>query len=142
MGFELSLACDFRLATPSTLYALPEQLGRIPGSALRVCRFRARGHRDAQPSQARRPDWCSDRVCAAELEAPPTLLAAYSLPTHGQKLLNDARLACLEVAIPDFRPFAPGSDFQEGVEAFMTSAVRRHSFPGFPDRFNRNGEHI
>ena len=33
VGFELSLACDFRLVTETTLYALPEQkLGQIPGS--------------------------------------------------------------------------------------------------------------
>jgi 2-oxoglutaroyl-CoA hydrolase len=33
VGFELSLACDFRIATQTTLYALPEQqLGQIPGS--------------------------------------------------------------------------------------------------------------
>ncbi len=33
VGFELSLACDFRIACASTRYALPEQkLGQIPGS--------------------------------------------------------------------------------------------------------------
>ena len=33
VGFELSLACDFRLASETTQYALPEQrLGQIPGS--------------------------------------------------------------------------------------------------------------
>jgi len=33
VGFELSLACDFRLCTETTRYALPEQkLGQIPGS--------------------------------------------------------------------------------------------------------------
>ncbi len=33
VGFEISLACDFRLVTETTLYALPEQkLGQIPGS--------------------------------------------------------------------------------------------------------------
>src|SRR6476660_5394605 len=33
VGFELSLACDFRICTETTLYALPEQkLGQIPGS--------------------------------------------------------------------------------------------------------------
>ena len=33
VGFEISLACDFRIVTPTTLYALPEQkLGQIPGS--------------------------------------------------------------------------------------------------------------
>src|SRR5690349_24509468 len=32
-GFELSLACDFRLTSETCLYALPEQrLGQIPGS--------------------------------------------------------------------------------------------------------------
>src|SRR5262249_59861051 len=33
VGFELSLACDFRIASDTALYALPEQkLGQIPGS--------------------------------------------------------------------------------------------------------------
>lgn len=33
VGFELSLACDFRIASETALYALPEQrLGQIPGS--------------------------------------------------------------------------------------------------------------
>ena len=33
VGFELSLACDFRIASETTHYALPEQkLGQIPGS--------------------------------------------------------------------------------------------------------------
>ena len=33
VGFELSLACDFRIASDTSQYALPEQrLGQIPGS--------------------------------------------------------------------------------------------------------------
>ena len=33
VGFEISLACDFRIASDTCLYALPEQrLGQIPGS--------------------------------------------------------------------------------------------------------------
>ncbi|MGH6750983.1 MAG: enoyl-CoA hydratase/isomerase family protein, partial [Bradyrhizobium sp.] len=33
VGFEFSLACDFRIASETVLYALPEQkLGQIPGS--------------------------------------------------------------------------------------------------------------
>src|SRR5215469_10342439 len=33
VGFEISLACDFRLASETCFYALPEQrLGQIPGS--------------------------------------------------------------------------------------------------------------
>ena len=33
VGFEISLACDFRVASETALYALPEQrLGQIPGS--------------------------------------------------------------------------------------------------------------
>ena len=40
VGFELSLACDFRLASETCLYALPEQrLAQIPGSGVRrACR--------------------------------------------------------------------------------------------------------
>ena len=54
VGFELSLACDFRIATDTTFYALPEQkLGQIPGSggsARLAADGRRRpheGHRDA-----------------------------------------------------------------------------------------------
>src|SRR6202161_4122125 len=33
VGFEISLACDFRIASETCIYALPEQkLGQIPGS--------------------------------------------------------------------------------------------------------------
>src|SRR5262249_28674314 len=33
VGFEISLACDFRIVSETCLYALPEQkLGQIPGS--------------------------------------------------------------------------------------------------------------
>ena len=40
VGFELSLACDFRIVTDTTQYALPEQkLGQIPApAARRACR--------------------------------------------------------------------------------------------------------
>lgn len=33
VGFEISLACDFRIVSETCFYALPEQkLGQIPGS--------------------------------------------------------------------------------------------------------------
>jgi 2-oxoglutaroyl-CoA hydrolase len=40
VGFEISLACDFRIASETCVYALPEQrLGQIPDRAApRVCR--------------------------------------------------------------------------------------------------------
>ena len=54
VGFEISLACDFRIASETCFYALPEQkLGQIPGSggSARLAEDRRhhphQGHRDA-----------------------------------------------------------------------------------------------
>jgi len=53
VGFEISLACDFRLASETCQYALPEQrLGQIPGSGgsarlQKIVGITRTGHRDA-----------------------------------------------------------------------------------------------
>ena len=59
VGFEISLACDFRIASETCFYALPEQkLGQIPnrrlGAASEDHRHHAhQGHRDALQTHQR-----------------------------------------------------------------------------------------
>jgi 2-oxoglutaroyl-CoA hydrolase len=53
VGFELALACDFRIVSETCLYSLPEQrLGQIPGSGgaarlQKMWRHASQGHRHA-----------------------------------------------------------------------------------------------
>jgi len=62
VGFELALACDFRIVSETCLYSLPEQrLGQIPGSGRRCevakndWRHPSQGHRHALAAHSRPP---------------------------------------------------------------------------------------
>src|SRR5216683_3631736 len=139
VGFELALACDFRVVSETSLYALPEQrLGQIPGSggAARlqkmvgitgakdiVMRSRRLGGRQAY-------EWGVATECVAdgELEAATDALVEElrSLPALAQrtakKLLNDSEEATLSLAIElegqAYSRLRSSDDFREGVEAF------------------------
>lgn len=139
VGFELSLACDFRIATETTLYALPEQkLGQIPGSggSARLQKMVGIGRtkdivmRSRRIPGAQAYDWGIAVECVpdAELEAATDalvreLLAFSPLAQRtAKKLLNDTEDAPLSIAIEleghCYSRLRSSDDFREGVEAF------------------------
>ena len=139
VGFELSLACDFRIATETTLYALPEQkLGQIPGSggSARLQKMVGIGRtkdivmRSRRIPGAQAYDWGIAMACVAdsELESATDVLVQ-ELVTFSplaqrtaKKLLNDTEDAPLAIAIEleghCYSRLRSSNDFREGVEAF------------------------
>jgi 2-oxoglutaroyl-CoA hydrolase len=139
VGFELSLACDFRIVTDTTQYALPEQkLGQIPGSggSARLQKMVGIGRtKDIVMRSRRIPgkqayEWGLAVECVAdtELEAATDalveeLLAFSPLAQRtAKKLLNDTEDAPLSIAIEleghCYSRLRSSDDFREGVEAF------------------------
>ncbi|MWL86849.1 enoyl-CoA hydratase/isomerase family protein [Cupriavidus sp. SW-Y-13] len=149
VGFELSLACDFRIATNTTEYALPEQkLGQIPGSggSARLQKMVGVGRTKDIVMRSRRIggqqayEWgiAVDCVADAELEAATDALVdelrAFSplAQRTAKKLLNDTEDAPLSIAIEleghCYSRLRSSEDFREGVEAFH--AKRKAEFSG------------
>jgi 2-oxoglutaroyl-CoA hydrolase len=139
VGFELSLACDFRIATQTTLYALPEQkLGQIPGSggSARLQKMVGIGRtKDIVMRSRRIPgpqayDWGIATECVADgdletaTDALVRELVAFSplAQRTAKKLLNDTEDAPLSIAIEleghCYSRLRSSDDFREGVEAF------------------------
>ncbi len=139
VGFEISLACDFRIASETTLYALPEQkLGQIPGSggSARLQKIVGVGRAKDIVMRSRRiagrqaydwgiatecvPDGELERATAALVEE----LRAFSPLAQRtvKKLLNDTEDATLSIAIEleghCYSRLRSSDDFREGVEAF------------------------
>ena len=139
VGFELSLACDFRIATDTTLYALPEQkLGQIPGSGgsarlqkmVGITRTKDIVMRSRRIPGPQAYDWGVATECVpdAELEAATDRLvdelrgfSALAQRT-AKKLLNDTEDSPLSIAIEleghCYSRLRQSYDFKEGVEAF------------------------
>lgn len=149
VGFELSLACDFRLVTPTTLYALPEQkLGQIPGSGgsarlqkmVGITRTKDIVMRSRRISGTQAADWGVATECVpdAELETATDALVnelrSFSplAQRTAKKLLNDTEDSPLSIAIEleghCYSRLRSSEDFREGVEAFH--AKRRPNFTG------------
>lgn len=139
VGFELSLACDFRLVSDTCLYALPEQkLGQIPGSGgsarlqkmIGVTRTKNVVMRSLRIDAVKAVDWgvATEKVADADLEAATDALVdelrAFSplAQRTAKKLLNDTEDASLSIAIEleghCYGRLRSSDDFREGVAAF------------------------
>jgi 2-oxoglutaroyl-CoA hydrolase len=139
VGFELSLACDFRLASETCLYALPEQrLGQIPGSGgsarlqkiVGITRTKDIVMRSRRIPGRQAYDWGIATECVADdkLETATDALVdelrgfAPLAQRTAKKLLNDTEDSSLSIAIEleghCYSRLRSSEDFREGVEAF------------------------
>jgi 2-oxoglutaroyl-CoA hydrolase len=149
VGFELSLACDFRIVSETCFYALPEQrLGQIPGSGgsarlqkiIGITRTKDIVMRSRRIPARQAYDWGIATECVpdAKLEAATDALVeelrAFSplAQRTAKKLLNDTEDATLSTAIEleghCYSRLRQSDDFREGVEAFH--AKRTAKFKG------------
>ncbi|GAC1327142.1 MAG: enoyl-CoA hydratase-related protein [Beijerinckiaceae bacterium] len=139
VGFEISLACDFRIVSETGEYALPEQkLGQIPGSGgsarlqkiIGITRTKDIVMRSKRIKAQQAYDWgiATEIVPDSELEAATDRLvdelrtfSALAQRT-AKKLLNDTEDATLSIAIEleghCYSRLRQSDDFREGVEAF------------------------
>ena len=139
VGFEISLACDFRIASETVQYALPEQrLGQIPGSGgsarlqkmIGITRTKDMVMRSKRISGAQALAWgvITEVVPDAELEAATDALVeelcqfAPLAQRTAKRLLNETEDLLLSMAIEMeghcYARLRQSDDFREGVEAF------------------------
>jgi 2-oxoglutaroyl-CoA hydrolase len=139
VGFEISLACDFRIVSDTAEYALPEQkLGQIPGSGgsarlqkiIGITRTKDIVMRSKRIKAQQAYDWgiATELVPDSELEAATDRLVdelrSFSpiAQRTAKKLLNDTEDASLSIAIEleghCYSRLRQSDDFREGVEAF------------------------
>ena len=149
VGFEISLACDFRIVTDTTQYALPEQkLGQIPGSGgsarlqkmIGIARTKDVVMRSRRVSGQQAFDWGLATECVkdGELETATDALVdelrSFSplAQRTAKKLLNDTEDSTLSIAIEleghSYSRLRTSDDFREGVEAFH--GKRKAQFKG------------
>ena len=139
VGFELSLACDFRIVSETCLYALPEQkLGQIPGSGgsarlqkiVGITRTKDIVMRSKRIPAKQALEWGIATECVPDdkLEAVTDALVD-ELRTFSplaqrtaKKLLNDTEDSTLSIAIEleghCYSRLRQSDDFREGVDAF------------------------
>jgi 2-oxoglutaroyl-CoA hydrolase len=139
VGFEISLACDFRLVSDTCQYALPEQkLGQIPGSGgsarlqkiVGITRTKDIVMRSRRIPAKQAVDWgiATDCVSDNDLDTATDALAeelrSFSpiAQRTAKKLLNDTEDSTLSIAIEleghCYSRLRQSDDFREGVEAF------------------------
>lgn len=149
VGFEVSLACDFRIVSETCLYALPEQkLGQIPGSGgaarlqkiVGITRTKDMVMRSKRISGRQAYEWGIATECVPDDQLEPAtdamveeLIALSPLAQRtAKRLLNQTEDALLSTAIDleghCYSRLRQSDDFREGVEAFH--AKRAPQFRG------------
>lgn len=149
VGFEISLACDFRLVSETCLYALPEQkLGQIPGSGgsarlqkmVGITRTKDIVMRSRRIPSRQAYEWgvatecVSDDKLESATDALVEELRSFSplAQRTAKKLLNDTEDATLSLAIEleghCYSRLRTSEDFREGVQAFH--GKRKAKFTG------------
>ena len=149
VGFELSLACDFRIASETTLYSLPEQkLGQIPGSGgsarlqkmIGIARTKDIVMRSRRITARQACDWGIATECVPDSELENATAALVNelrsfsplAQRTAKKLLNDTEDATLSLGIEMeghcYSRLRTSEDFREGVEAFQQK--RKAQFKG------------
>jgi len=139
VGFEISLACDFRLVSETGQYALPEQkLGQIPGSGgsarlqkiIGITRTKDIVMRSKRIPARQAVEWgiatdlVADRSLEPATDALVEELVSFSplAQRTAKKLLNDTEDASLSTAIEleghCYSRLRTSEDFREGVAAF------------------------
>lgn len=139
VGFEISLACDFRIVSETCQYALPEQkLGQIPGSGgsarlqkmVGITRTKDIVMRSKRIPGKQALEWGVATECVPDdkLEAATDALVeelrSFSpiAQRTAKKLLNDTEDSTLAIAIEleghCYSRLRQADDFKEGVEAF------------------------
>jgi len=139
VGFELVLACDFRIVSETCFFALPEQkLGQIPGSGgsarlqkiVGVTRTKDIVMRSKRIAGKQALEWGIATECVpdVQLEAATDALVDELLTFSplaqrtAKKLLNDTEDSTLSIAIEleghCYSRLRQSNDFREGVEAF------------------------
>jgi 2-oxoglutaroyl-CoA hydrolase len=139
VGFELSLACDFRLTSETSVYALPEQkLGQIPGSGgsarlqriVGITRAKNLIMRAKRISAAEALAWgiatecVNDEALESATDALVDELRAFSPLAQRtlKRLLNDGEEMSLAAAIDlegqCYGRLRASDDYREGVTAF------------------------
>jgi len=139
VGFEISLACDFRIVSETCQYALPEQkLGQIPGSGgsarlqkiVGITRTKDIVMRSKRIPGRQALDWGIATECVANDQLEATVdklvdeLRTFSpiAQRTAKKLLNDTEDATLSISIEleghCYSRLRQSDDFREGVEAF------------------------
>jgi 2-oxoglutaroyl-CoA hydrolase len=149
VGFEVSLACDFRIVSETCLYALPEQrLGQIPGSGgsarlqkmVGITRTKDIVMRSKRIPGRQAFEWGVATECVADgdlekaTDALVDELRTFSplAQRTAKKLLNDTEDSSLAIAIEleghCYSRLRMSEDFKEGVKAFH--AKRKAQFKG------------
>ena len=139
VGFEISLACDFRIVSETCRYALPEQkLGQIPGSGgsarlqaiVGIARTKDIVMRSRRIPGRQALDWGIATDCVPDADLEKTVdalvdeLRAFSplAQRTAKKLLNDSENATVATAIEleghCYSRLRQSDDFREGVTAF------------------------